>query len=162
MSDDAAADAATQKLVAEVGAESDADVLVYSGPMSDHGFLHVGDACRARRVKQGRVLLYLTTFGGSANAAYRIARRLQRDYKTVAVIVNSFCKSAGTLLCLGAHELILSVDGELGPLDVQMLKPGEILHFDPDSIRCRASNIWNPAPSKCFATTFSRCISEDA
>ena len=36
------------------------------------------------------------------------------------------CKSAGTLLLIGATSLIISDRGELGPLDVQLSKPDEI------------------------------------
>lgn len=40
--------------------------------------------------------------------------------------MSGFCKSAGTLVALGAHELLMSDHGELGPLDVQLLKKDEI------------------------------------
>ncbi|HEX4860168.1 MAG TPA: hypothetical protein VFV07_02960, partial [Rhizomicrobium sp.] len=38
------------------------------------------------------------------------------------VLVSGRCKSAGTLLALGAHELIFTPYGELGPLDIQLSK----------------------------------------
>jgi len=46
---------------------------------------------------------------------------------TRIVFVPSICKSAGTLVCLAANKLIMSPDGELGPLDVQMKKKDEFL-----------------------------------
>jgi membrane-bound ClpP family serine protease len=57
-----------------------------------------------------------------------MARCLQNAYSDgkVIVFVHAVCKSAGTLLALAAHELILSDDAELGPLDVQLRKPDEI------------------------------------
>lgn len=42
------------------------------------------------------------------------------------VFVSGYCKSAGTLLVLGAHEIIMADCGELGPLDVQIYKEDEM------------------------------------
>jgi hypothetical protein len=41
-------------------------------------------------------------------------------------VVSGYCKSAGTLVALGAHELVFWEHGELGPLDVQMAKKDEL------------------------------------
>jgi hypothetical protein len=71
--------------------------------------------------------MILVTNGGDAHAAYRIARCLQRNYKRVIVFIPGWCKSAGTLLAVGAHELVVSDYGEIGPLDVQLRKTDEIL-----------------------------------
>ena len=61
------------------------------------------------------------TNGGSVDAAYRIAVALQGRYqKRFRVFVPGMCKSAGTLIAVGAHELVMSEHGELGPLDVQL------------------------------------------
>lgn len=76
-----------------------------------------------------RLLLVLTTPGGDADAAYRLARYCQASYKHFAIGVFSECKSSGTLLALGAHELVLSNRGELGPLDVQMFRPDEFMQM---------------------------------
>jgi ClpP class serine protease len=78
------------------------------------------------RKKRKNVLLLLVTEGGDPDAAYRIARCLQDRYKKFSVLVAGYCKSAGTLLALGANELIFSENGELGPLDVQMEKKDEL------------------------------------
>ena len=47
------------------------------------------------------------------------------------MFVPGYCKSAGTLLALGARELVIADAGELGPLDVQMTRKDEI--FDTQS-----------------------------
>lgn len=44
------------------------------------------------------------------------------QYERFTLFVSGLCKSAGTLVAVGAHELIMSDYGELGPLDVQMPK----------------------------------------
>jgi len=44
----------------------------------------------------------------------------------VTVVVPGWCKSAGTLLCIGAYDLVMGDLGELGPLDVQVAKRDEL------------------------------------
>lgn len=73
-----------------------------------------------------KALLYLTTYGGDAKVAYRICRYLQKRYASFSVYIHTFCKSAGTLLALGADEIIMSDFAEMGPLDVQLLKIDEV------------------------------------
>jgi len=77
---------------------------------------------------KNNVLLLLATFGGDAAVAYRIARCFQGMYKEgkFIVFVPDVCKSAGTLLTVGAHQLIMDDCAQLGPLDVQVSKPDEL------------------------------------
>lgn len=70
--------------------------------------------------------MILITLGGDANVAYRIARALNHYYERVEILIPDACKSAGALLCIGAHSLIIGNRGELGPLDVQISKPDEL------------------------------------
>lgn len=112
---------------AEVLSDSlDADVIFYNGPLNapyDWKFI---EAC-AGRYQRENVLLILVTSGGSADSAFRIARWLQENYKRFTLYVTGRCKSAGTLVAMGAHELIMSPDhGELGPLDIQLPAPEEL------------------------------------
>lgn len=108
----------------EIAKLRNADVLLFSGPIvrsTDEQFI---DLVRARRRREN-VLLVLATLGGDANVAYRVGRCLQRSYKQFAVLIGGQCKSAGTLLVLGAHDIIMSDIAQLGPLDVQVRKPDE-------------------------------------
>ncbi len=50
---------------------------------------------------------------------------LQKRYAKVSVFINGWCKSSGTLICLGANELIMDDLGQLGPLDIQILNREE-------------------------------------
>lgn len=70
------------------------------------------------RPPRSACLLALSTHGGSADAAYRLARALRRRYTHLTVFVDDYCKGAGMLLALAAHELVISDFGELGPLDL--------------------------------------------
>jgi hypothetical protein len=81
--------------------------------------------CSKRR-RRPNVLLVLVSPGGDAHAAYRVARCLQRNYKHVSIFVPGWCKSAATLLAVGANELIIGDCGELGPIDVQRPKEDEL------------------------------------
>jgi hypothetical protein len=57
--------------------------------------------------------------GGDVEAAYLVARELRRRFETLTIFVPFRAKSAATLLCLAADELVLGSLGELGPLDQQ-------------------------------------------
>ena len=103
----------------------DADVILFNGPIQRHTDRQLINDCTARN-KRKNVLLLLVTMGGDADSAYRIARCLQSNYERFFLYVSGFCKSAGTLVALGAHELVMSDHGELGPLDVQLFKKDEI------------------------------------
>ena len=129
-----------KSLVQAVSDEHNADVLVYSGHLFQPSDINFASLVRAKRKaakkKNKNCLLVLTTPGGSADCAYRIARCLQRSYRTylgqedergaLSIYVPLFCKSAGTILALGADAIIMSQLGELGPIDAQLLKPDEI------------------------------------
>jgi len=89
----------------------------------DYAFLKF---LQERRNKRDNLLLFLVTEGGDADCAYRVARLLQENYKFISIAVPGWCKSAGTLVCIGANELIIFDAGELGPLDVQIAKADEV------------------------------------
>ena len=94
-----------------------ADILIYSGELTRPGDGNVALG-RRNRSKRPNCLLILRTLGGSADAAYRLARALQRRYIRVLVYADDYCKGAGVLLALAADELVMSDFGELGPLDL--------------------------------------------
>jgi len=115
--------------VAKAAAERhDADIFLYSGPIEDAGFGRLAAAVTAEAADghRSRAILILVTNGGSANAGYQIARLMQKMYSEFWLYCPSRCKSAGTLVALGAHRLIMDNFSELGPLDVQLLKEDEI------------------------------------
>ena len=114
-----------QELANIVADASDTDVILYNGLLERHqdGLL-IGECIK--RQKRKNVLLILVTLGGDADSAYRIARCLQTKYEHFSLYVSGFCKSAGTLVAMGAHQLVVSDHGELGPLDVQMSKKDEL------------------------------------
>jgi SepF-like predicted cell division protein (DUF552 family) len=109
------------KRAKELGVLSNADVLIYAGEI-DRGYDDkVIDLVR-ERCRRDNLVFLITTLGGDPNASYRIARSLRRSYKRISAVIAGFCKSAGTLLLLGADELVMFDHAELGPLDVQLSK----------------------------------------
>jgi len=103
------------------------DAYLYAGPIETFGYDALCEVLESKE-KSGKALLYLVTTGGSPNAGYRIARAICHHYgaENFRVSVPAECKSAGTLICIGAHSLVISDKGELGPLDVQFQKQDEI------------------------------------
>ena len=68
------------------------------------------------------LVLILNSPGGNALAAERIVN-ICRSFseKGFRVIVPKMAKSAATMVCLGADEIIMSKTSELGPIDPQIL-----------------------------------------
>ena len=109
--------------------DQDADILLYSGPIYRPSDTDLIRKCVERR-RRKNVTLLMITGGGDADAAYRIARCLQSKYEKFTFYVAGYCKSAGTLIALGAHEIVFSDFGEMGPLDVQMSKKDELFEVE--------------------------------
>lgn len=134
-----------QQSVDAVAEALDADIVTYFGDVirGEDNFLI--DQCRTRQLRKN-VLLLLATYGGDPNAAYRISRAFQEAYNTRPpertpgqqaksdtrakggfwICIDGICKSAGTIICLGADKLIMSERAEIGPIDVQLRKQDEV------------------------------------
>jgi hypothetical protein len=102
-----------------------ADIIVYNGVLERPNDETLINGCKYNS-ENPNVLLFITTDGGDPDVAYRIARFLQLHYEKFTIYIHTDCKSAGTLLALGADTLVLSEYAELGPLDVQIQKPDEV------------------------------------
>ncbi|MDR2933942.1 MAG: hypothetical protein LBU68_01520 [Rickettsiales bacterium] len=103
------------------------DIFIYSGSIgsdNSNSFLSERfiDTIIEKSNNRENCLLFLTSFGGSADWAYKIVSALKTKYKKYDIVVCGYCKSAATLITLGANELFFSNKGELGPLDVQTRK----------------------------------------
>ena len=113
------------EIVPEAPLDIDIDYIVYAGGISRSGYNEVTKICKTSTKK--KACLVLLTPGGDPDAGYRIARALQHYYEDgFSVLIPSYCKSAGTLICIGAKELIVDDKGELGPLDIQLHKSTEL------------------------------------
>lgn len=116
-------------IAARIADERDCDVILYNGEIERPWDRLLADHCGSLKPRPN-VLLVLVTHGGDPHAAYRMARCLEQQYEHFKAFVIGPCKSAGTLFVMGAHSLVMSDGGELGPLDVQMRKPDELAAAD--------------------------------
>lgn len=107
------------------GVPENTDIILYNGPIDRNGYVKISKACR-KAMPAKNVLLILATYGGDPDAAYRIARALRHTYNELTILIPRECKSAGTLLAIGASKLVVGDMGELGPLDVQLRKHDEM------------------------------------
>jgi len=67
------------------------------------------------RVK--RISLILYTCGGNTIAAWNIINLFREFCDELEIIVPNKCRSAGTLMTLGANEIIMTKQATLGPID---------------------------------------------
>lgn len=115
------------KVAAKAAAdERDCDLLLVNAGMMPGLEVVIRTVMDGRATKRPGIILILVTPGGVADTAYRAAVSLHARYDYVAVCVPGWCKSAGTLLAIGGHELIFGDAGELGPLDVQIAKKDDL------------------------------------
>lgn len=126
MEPDAHEKSAVTGLADRIARSRKTDVIFHSGPLVRGADTLLIEKCIARR-RRKNVLLILVTSGGEPDAAYRVARCLQTKYERFALYAPGYCKSAGTLVAAGAHDLVMSDHGEFGPLDVQMSKKDDLL-----------------------------------
>lgn len=67
--------------------------------------------------------LILHTLGGDPYSAAKIVNLIRSKCKKLTVIVPYWAMSAGTLIALGADEIVMYETGQLGPLDMQVQHP---------------------------------------
>jgi len=68
--------------------------------------------------------LLLDSPGGDGETAVRLVRSAQARCNELTVIVPNQAKSAGTLLAMGAHHIVMGPTSDLGPVDPQFRIPG--------------------------------------
>lgn len=111
---------------------TDYDYFVYFGEIEETSYSLLTDALEKKKEQSQNTKGYFIpiTAGGSPDAAYRMARALGHHYPDdLRIFIPDVCKSAGTLIAIGANELIISDRGELGPLDVQFQKKEELFEM---------------------------------
>lgn len=108
---------------------NDADIILYNGAIERPYDAKVIENCRKAK-RRKNVIFILCSYGGDPGAGFRMARCLQQKYAKFTILIDGACKSAGTLIAVGAHEIVMSDHGEIGPLDVQVGKKDEIWETD--------------------------------
>jgi serine dehydrogenase proteinase len=90
--------------------------VVVSAPIDDD-LVPVLYECLRTVGRVERMDLVLATVGGTVTVARRVAVLLGEFTAALTIVVPHQARSAGTLLCLGAHELLLGPMAELSPID---------------------------------------------
>jgi hypothetical protein len=94
-------------------------VLLFHSPLTDDTVPVLYD-CLQRIGRVDELDLVLSTAGGSVSTTRQIALLLREFTGRLSVLVPYRARSAGTLLCLSADELVLGPLAELGPIDSNM------------------------------------------
>ncbi len=116
---------ATQRMIEQ----RNMDYYIVSGSITSMTADNLVELIRRNPKPSKECGLFLTTNGGDPDAGYRMARMLLRHYQEgYTLYVMGMCKSTGTLLALGAKEIVMGDYGELGPLDIQLAKDDEFYH----------------------------------
>ena len=73
---------------AEVFQKAKKDVIIYNGDINQDGAYKITQLAGSSTNKS--VELYLTPYGGSPDAGYKIANILQEKYESFEIIINGF------------------------------------------------------------------------
>ena len=68
-----------------------------------------------------KISLYLYTLGGDVLAAWNIVNLIRQFCNELEIIVPWKARSAGTLMCLGANNIIMTKQATLGPIDPSII-----------------------------------------
>ncbi len=116
-----------QECIQNISETLDADLLIYSADIEEENADELIKIVKEKTDKRDNLVLILATYGGDPDAAFRIARFLQNTYNKFTLFVFGYCKSAGTLVAIGADEIVMSDLAELGPLDIQVTKDDDLV-----------------------------------
>lgn len=123
--DTANSDNSIETLAQIVADNEKSDIFLFNGVISSLSYHEILKVVAIDK-SADRCILMITTYGGTAEDAYKIARWFQRFYPKFVVFPTSLCASAGTLIAIGASQLIMSPFSQLSPLDVQLPKLNEL------------------------------------
>jgi len=73
--------------------------------------------------------LIIQSDGGDAHVGFMSAKVLQSCCENMTAYIPRWAKSASTLICLAAHEIVLSLGAQIGPLDTQVPDPQNEEYF---------------------------------
>jgi len=101
----------------------DADVFCYYGNIVDgleNQILSIIEELANDSNKKERLIVILTTKGGSAMAVERYVNIIRQHYKYVDFIVPDYAYSAGTIFCMSGDNIYMDYFSALGPIDPQV------------------------------------------
>jgi len=99
-----------------------ADVCWFSGPI-DYVFIQslaVAVENLNKQKKYDTLAMFITTEGGSAEAAERAVHIMRHHYDNVCFLIPHMAMSAGTILALSGDKIYMQYTSSLGPIDPQI------------------------------------------
>lgn len=142
-----------QNYLQEVSQDLDSDIFVFSADITQSNVDFFIKEIRNFPKLKSNIVLILTTFGGDPDAAFRMAKFVKKNYKNFILFIFGYCKSAGTLLAIAANKIVMSDFGELGPLDIQVPKEGDLRRESGLNIQQSLKVIREEAPK-----IYSQCL----
>lgn len=112
----------SEKLL-EIETHFDADVFSYYGPIVDGNekiVLEIIEELANESNKREKLLVLLTTTGGSAIAVERYVNILRKHYCEVSFLIPDYAYSAGTIFCMSGDNIYMDYFSVLGPIDPQV------------------------------------------
>jgi len=106
----------------------DADVIFYYGeihPFMAKPFRDFLEPLREVENPRERLVMFLNTPGGSAEAVEKIVEMIRFHYREVYFVVPDFAMSAGTILCTSGDRIFMDYSSSLGPIDPQVFNGKE-------------------------------------
>lgn len=107
----------------EIEDHFDADVFNYYGPILDGNeniVLEIIEKLVSDPSKKEKLIVILTTSGGSAIAVERYVNILRKHYKEISFVVPDYAYSAGTIFCMSGDNIYMDYFSVLGPIDPQV------------------------------------------
>ena len=122
-----------QLLIEDIQEITGRELIVY---FTNDGMIDFRDADDISEVlddcQSSNVDLMLQTPGGIIDACEKVISVLNLRLETYRVLIPSWAKSAGTIIALASHEIVMGVNSELGPIDPQFNGiPAEFIRDDP-------------------------------
>ena len=108
----------------------DADVLTYNAPIVDDlvtNFTKViedlskSSPSESLEKNAKKLIIILTTIGGSAQAVERQVNIIRKHYEEVFFIIPDYAYSVGTIFCMSGDKIYMDYASVLGPIDPQVL-----------------------------------------
>ncbi|SFM56071.1 SDH family Clp fold serine proteinase [Nitrosomonas communis] len=130
----------TEQEINNIAKSVSSDLMLISGDIDYDTQEAVLKTLKSRKNKHENLIFILATPGGFPDCAYRMSREIQHKYKKSTALIAGWCKSAGTLCVIGASELVMADEAELGPLDVQLLRRDELGELDSGLVISEALN----------------------
>lgn len=119
-----------QKLANAIGEAANADILLFNSRVGRASHEKMFKIVMGRKNRRPNAFLLLFSEGGDPDAAYKISRTLQTVYQNFTCLLLGYSKSAATIILLGAHDLVIGDDGEMGPLDIQLSKKDTLKDYE--------------------------------